>query len=79
MKITVFVKRAMTQPFIGVFSKWSRTFAEFSEFWESEKSLRHEFGSVQCSALLPVTLWLSGRVPVSHTGDPGFQPCNLPF
>ena len=34
---------------IGVFSKWSRTFAEFSEFREfreSEKSLRHELGSV---------------------------------
>ena len=34
---------------IGVFSKWSRTFIEFSEFREfreSEKSLRHELGSV---------------------------------
>ena len=34
---------------IGVFSKWSGTFAEFTEFREfreSEKSLRHELGSV---------------------------------
>ena len=34
--------------FSGVFSKWSRTFIEFSEFWEfreSEKLLRHELGS----------------------------------
>ena len=30
----------------GVFSKWSRTFIEFREFRESEKSLRHELGSV---------------------------------
>ena len=32
----------------GVFSKWSKTFIEFSEireFRESEKSLRHELGS----------------------------------
>ena len=33
-------------PFIGVFSKWSRTFIEFSEFRESEKSLRCKLGSV---------------------------------
>ena len=26
----------------GVFSKWSRTVTEFSEFRESEKSLKHE-------------------------------------
>ena len=34
---------------MGVYSKWSRTFIEFSEFREfrgSEKSLRHELGSV---------------------------------
>ena len=30
----------------GIFSKWSRTFIEFREFRESEKSLRHELGSV---------------------------------
>ena len=67
---------------IGVFSKWSRTFIEFSEFRdfrESEKSLRYELGSVSGSALLPVALWLSGRVSVSYTGDPGFQLYNLPF
>ena len=32
--------------FIGVFSKWSRTFIEFSEFRESEESLKHELGSI---------------------------------
>ena len=38
-----------TSAFIGVFSKWSKTFTEFSEFREfreSEKSLRHELGLV---------------------------------
>ena len=35
------------QWYIGVFSKWSRTFiefSEFSEFRESEESLKHELG-----------------------------------
>ena len=66
----------------GVFSKWSITFIEFSElreYRESEKSLRYELGSVKGSALLPVVLWLSGRVSVSYTGGPGFQPSNPPF
>ena len=34
---------------IGVFSKWSGTFIEFSkfrEFRESEESVKHELGSV---------------------------------
>ena len=66
----------IVQESIRVFSKKSRTFIEFRE---SEKSLRHELGSVQGSALLPVTLWVSGRVSVSYTGGPGFQPCNLIF
>ena len=30
----------------GVFSKWSGTFIEFSEFRESEESPKHELGSV---------------------------------
>ena len=64
--------------FIGVFSKWSRTFIEFREFKESEKSLRHELHSVQGSALLHVSLWDSGIISVSYTGGPGFQ-SNLPF
>ena len=66
----------------GVFSKWSRTFIKFSqfrEFRESEKSLRHELGSVQGSALLTVALWLSGTVSVSYTGGPRFQPSYPPF
>ena len=28
------------------FPKWSRTFIEFSEFRESDKSLKHELGSI---------------------------------
>ena len=31
---------------IGVNPKWSRTFIEFSEFRESDKSLKHELGSI---------------------------------
>ena len=30
----------------GVFPKWSRTPAEFSEFRETDKSLKHELGSI---------------------------------
>ena len=63
----------------GVFSKWSRTFIEFSEFRESEKSLKHELGSILGSALLPVSLWSSGIIFVSYTGDHGFQPHNPHF
>ena len=66
----------------GVFSKWSRTFIEFSEFRkfrESEKSLRRELGSVQGYALLLVALWMGGRVSVSYTGGPGSNPVILLF
>ena len=34
------------QPNIGVFPKWSRAFAGFSEFRETDKSLKHELGSI---------------------------------
>ena len=30
--------------FRKIFPKWSRTFIEFSEFGETEKSLKHELG-----------------------------------
>ena len=30
----------------GVFPKWSRTFAEFTEFRETDKSLKHELGLI---------------------------------
>ena len=30
----------------GVFPKWSRTFTAFSEFRETDKSLKHELGSI---------------------------------
>ena len=55
------------------------TFIEISEFRESEKSPRHELGSVYGSALLSVPLWLSGRISVSYAGDHAFKSCNLPF
>ena len=61
------------------FSKWNGTFIEFSEFRESEESLKHELGSVQGSAVLPVPLWSSGIISVSYTGDPVFQPHNACF
>ena len=48
-----------------------------SEFRESEKSLKHELGSIWLSSLLAVCLWHSGRVSVSHTGDSGFEPSNF--
>ena len=51
-------------------AKWSGTFIEFSEFREfreSEESLKHELGSVQGSALLPLSLWSSGIISVSYT------------
>ena len=60
-----------------VFSKWSGTFAEFSEF--SGESLKHELGSVQGSALLPLSLWPCGIISVFYTGDPGSQPHNANF
>ena len=40
---------AMVEKNNGVFPKWSRTFiefGEFSEFRETDKSLKHELGSV---------------------------------
>ena len=64
---------------IGVFFKWSRTFAEFSEFRESEESLKHELGSVKGSVLLIASLWSSGIISVSYTGDLGFQSHNPQF
>ena len=64
----------------GVFPKWSRTsieFNEFSKFRESEKSLKHDLGLIQLSSHLAVSLWHSGRISVSHTGNSGFEYSNL--
>ena len=45
---------------------------DFSDFRESEKSLKHELGSILESALLPVSLWYSGIISVSYRGaNPG--------
>ena len=63
----------------GVFSEWSGTFIEFSEFREYEGSLKHKLGSVKGSALLPVSLWSSGIISVSYKGDLGSQSHNPHF
>ena len=63
----------------GDFPKWSRTFIEFSEFRESEKSLKHKLGSISGSALLRVFLWYSGIISVFYTRDSGFEYSNLLF
>ena len=44
--ITAFEEIAEFSEFIWVFPKWNRTFAEFSEFTETDKSLKHELGSI---------------------------------
>ena len=47
----------------GVFPKWSRTFTEFSEFRETDKSPKHELGSIKdpishmCLAGTVVACW----------------------
>ena len=63
----------------GIFSKSSKTFIESGEFRESEKSLRHECGSVSGSVLLQVSLWDSGIISVSTLGVLGSNPDFLIF
>ena len=46
----------------GVFLKWSRTFVEFCEFRETDKSLKHELGF----NLLHVSYWHCGSMLVSY-------------
>ena len=53
--------------FIGVFPKWRRTFAEFSEFRITDKSLKHELGSILRSCLSHVSCWHCGSMLVSYT------------
>ena len=45
----------------------SRIFTKFSEFSESDKLLRHEMGSIQCSCLSHVSSWQCGSILISHT------------
>ena len=86
MKVLLHLEKTPLKPW--GFPKWSRTFIKFSEFRESEefsefrefeKSLEHELGSVEGSALLPMSLWYSGIISVSYTGDHGIQSSNPPF
>ena len=51
----------------GVFPKWNRTFMEFSE---SDKSLKHEFGSIFFS-------WCLGSMLISYTRASRFEYSNL--
>ena len=44
--LLIIVKFNSQYGIIGVFLKWNRTFIEFSEFEESDKSLKHELGSI---------------------------------
>ena len=53
-------------------------FTEFSEFRESDKSLKHELGSFPRSCLSPVSFWCCGSMLVSYTKGCRFEPfyCN---
>ena len=44
-------------------------FSEFSKFRESDKSLKHDLGSILGSSLLPMSCWLSGNIQVSYKRD----------
>ena len=53
--LAVILVLEVTNDNIGVFSQWSGTFIEFSEFRESEESLKHEMGSVKHLEKTPIT------------------------
>ena len=59
-----------TETLSEVFRKWNRTFIEFSEFRESDKSLKHDLGSI----LLHVSYWCCGSILVSYTRSSKFEP-----
>ena len=42
-------------------------FTEFREFWETDKSLKHEFGSIKRSCLSHVSSWRCGSILISYT------------
>ena len=53
----------------GVFLKWSRTFVEFCEFRETDKSLKHELASISymCLTGAVVACWsLTGELAGLH-------------
>ena len=52
----------------------NQNFSEFSEFRESDKSLKEELGSIQRFSLLPVSCWRCGRILISFTGGDRFEP-----
>ena len=60
--------------YFWTFSEMSRTFTEFSEFRESDKSLEHELGSIQRSCLSHVSCWHCGNILDSHTRGGRFKP-----
>ena len=50
--------------------------SKLSEFWKSEKSLKHKLESIWRSCLSHVTYWHCGSILVSYTRDHKFQPFN---
>ena len=61
--------------FIGVFPKWSRTFAELRE---NDKSLKHKLGSIKRSNVSHVSCWRRGSMLVSYTRS-GWVAGSSPF
>ena len=45
----------------------AQEFSEFSEFRESDKSLKHELGSISSSFLSHVSCWHCGSILVSYS------------
>ena len=61
---------------IGVFPKWSRIL--WIHWIQQIQRIHWIMNWVQFNCLLcQLCLWHSGRVPVYHTGDSGFEPSNL--
>ena len=52
-------------------------FAEFTEFSEFRESIETWNRIILTVFSVVLSLWLSGRVSVSHTGGHGFEPSNL--
>ena len=54
----------------------NQKFSEFSEFRESNKSMKHELGSILRSSLLPVSCCCCGNyigLSIPHTGGGRFE------
>ena len=58
----------------GVFPRWNRNSIEFSELRKSDKSLKHELGTIERSCLSHMSCWHCGSIMVSNTIDGRFKP-----